>query len=254
MDKEAAGALDALRAQHRDLSGILESLPPHGWQRPTRCDGWTVADVVLHLAQTDEMAMASLEGRVEGFLRDRVSDGSATTVDAGAAAMVERERATGPEAIRQRWATAASKLDEMLAGRDPHDRVVWVAGELSVRTLATTRLAEAWIHTGDVAGAVGAPVVMDDRLRHIARLAWRTLPYAFARDGRRLAGPVAFFLQSPSGDEWAFEPDGEPATTVRGAAVDLCLVAARRAEPAATSLVAGGPDGDAVLELVRTYA
>ena len=43
-------------------------------------------------------------------------------------------------------------------------------------------------------------------------------------------------------------------TTVRGSAAELCDVAGRRVEPAATDLVAEGPDGAAVLELVRTYA
>jgi hypothetical protein len=34
----------------------------------------------------------------------------------------------------------------------------------------------------------------------------------------------------------------------------LCAVAARRVAPSATSLVGEGPDADAVLALVRTYA
>jgi hypothetical protein len=36
--------------------------------------------------------------------------------------------------------------------------------------------------------------------------------------------------------------------------VELCLVAARRVDPADTALEAEGPDARAVLELVRTYA
>ena len=64
---------------------------------------------------------------------------------------------------------------------DLSTRVRWVAGDLSARTLATTRLAETWIHTGDIASAIGIEPVATDRLRLIARLAWRTLPYAFDR-------------------------------------------------------------------------
>jgi hypothetical protein len=41
---------------------------------------------------------------------------------------------------------------------------------------------------------------------------------------------------------------------VRGDGVELCLVAARRVDPVGTGLTATGPDADAVLELVRTYA
>ena len=130
----------------------------------------------------------------------------------------------------------------------------WVAGELSARTLATTRLAETWIHTGDVAAALGVPHPPSDRLWHIARLAWRTLPYAFSRSGRALTGAVAFDLTGPRGEPWQFAPEGEPLTTIAGDAVDLCSVAARRVDPAQTDLTGTGPDAAAVLELVRTYA
>jgi uncharacterized protein (TIGR03084 family) len=137
---------------------------------------------------------------------------------------------------------------------DPHDRVTWVAGELSVRTLATTRLAETWIHTGDAAESVGLHLPPTDRLRHIARLAWRTVPYAFERAGRVLSGPVAFELTGPGGEPWHFAPDAAPVTVIRGDGVELCRVAGRRIDAAHTGLVGEGPDAVAVLELVRTYA
>jgi uncharacterized protein (TIGR03084 family) len=254
MEKDSGDAAAALSAQHAELAGLLRSLAAPEWQRPTRCPGWDVSDVVLHLAQTDEMAIASLEGRVAGFIAERTAGGGAGTVDDGAALMVERERGVPPKQLFDRWRSTSTQLDDMLATADGHQRVEWVVGELSVRTLTTTRLAEAWIHTGDVADAVGAELKADDRLRHIARLAWRTLPYAFAREGKQMTGPVSFELTGPSGEAWTFLPDDPPVTVVRGDGVQLCLVAARRVEPSATSLIASGPDGDAVLSLVRTYA
>jgi uncharacterized protein (TIGR03084 family) len=131
---------------------------------------------------------------------------------------------------------------------------MWVAGELSSRTLATTRLAETWIHTGDVAAGLGVDVPPTDRLWHVTRLAWRTLPYAFAGAGRALAGPVAFELVGPSGAAWDFVPDDEALTVIRGDGTDLCLVAARRADPSEVDLRGEGPDAEAVLQLVRTFA
>jgi uncharacterized protein (TIGR03084 family) len=133
-------------------------------------------------------------------------------------------------------------------------RVNWVAGELSARTLVTTRLAETWIHTGDVADAFGVTLPATDRLRLIARLAWRTLPYAFSSAGRTMTGPVAFRLVAPDGGSWDFVPEEPPLTTITGPAVELCDVAARRVEASATSLRGEGPDSDDVLALVRTYA
>jgi hypothetical protein len=86
------------------------------------------------------------------------------------------------------------------------------------------------------------------------RLAWRTVPYAFMRAGRAQAGPVAFDLTSPTGARWLFEPDEPAATVVRGQAHELCLVAGQRADATNTNLTAEGPDAEAVLELVRTFA
>ena len=120
--------------------------------------------------------------------------------------------------------------------------------------MSTTRLAETWIHAGDIADAAGVTLAPTDRLRLIARLAWRTLPYAFASAGREMAGPVALYLSSPHDAPWEFVPEEPARTTVRGRADELCAVAARRLERAQTSLEADGPDADAVLTLIRTYA
>lgn len=247
--------LAALAEQHDELDALLAGLDGAGWARPSRCPGWSVADVALHLAQTDEMACAS----VDGWLAEHLDGagrawGAPGDVDEGAAAMVAAERDRAPSEVYDRWQAGASRLRTLLADADPSRRVPWVAGELSVRTLAATRLAECWIHTGDIAAAFGPLPPPTDRLRIIARLAWRTLPYAFARAARAAPGPVAFHLTGPSGDEWHFDPDLPPTTVVRGPAIDLCLVAGQRADAADTALDAAGPDGPAVLELVRTFA
>ena len=91
-------------------------------------------------------------------------------------------------------------------------------------------------------------------MRHIARLAWRTLPYAFEQAGIPMHGPVALDLTAPGGEHWRFAPDDPARTTIEGSAADFCAVAARRIEPDATGLVGHGPDAADVLRLVRTYA
>jgi uncharacterized protein (TIGR03084 family) len=245
----------ALAEQQTELLGLVADLDEDAWQRPSRCEGWTVADVVLHVAQSNEMAIASAQGRLAEYMTEIGRNlAPATNVDEGADLMVARERGAPGAVVRDRYQTGADELRELLAATDPHLRVQWVAGELSARTLATTRLAETWIHTGDVADALGVELTPAPRLRHIARLAWRTLPYAFARADRELHGPVAFTLQGPSRDEWNFTPEDDAATTISGDGVELCLVAARRVDPVMTSLTGEGPDVDDVLELVRTYA
>jgi uncharacterized protein (TIGR03084 family) len=244
----------ALRAQHAELAGHLTGLSDDDWHRPTRCEGWDVYDVVLHLAQTDEYAVSSLRDEFEETVADMTGKTAVGDVDDAAGLMVEQERGRPPAELFDRWRRASDGLRAELDGADPHKRVAWVTGRLSVQTLATTRLSEAWIHSDDVAEALGKPLVPSDRLQHIARLAWRTVPYAFIRDGREPPGPVAFELRGPGGEQWDFVPDAEPITVIRGEAAELCAVAAQRVEPAATSLRGDGPDADTILELVRTYA
>jgi uncharacterized protein (TIGR03084 family) len=246
--------LEALAAQQDELSTLLAGRDESEWQRPSPCEGWTVADVVLHMAQTNELSIASAQGRLPEVAKGMGGPERSNTVDESAALMVAAERDVPVGVLHDRWLDGVETLRAVLAAADPHERVLWVAGELSIRTLATTRLAETWIHTGDVAAAFGVALTPTDRLSHIAWLAWRTLPYAFMRAGRELHGPVAFELRSPSGAACNFVPDDTPLTVVQGEVVELCNVAARRIDPVDTGLTATGPDADAVLELVRTYA
>jgi uncharacterized protein (TIGR03084 family) len=247
-------AYTALAEQHAELRGILESLTPDEWNVPSSCAGWTVSDVVLHLAQTDEIAVASLDGMMEQIFVRLADEHPGENVDDLAAAAVARERGAEPADVLARWIEWADTVRARFAETDPSHRVRWVAGQMAARTLATTRLAECWIHTGDIADPLGIVRVPGERLQLIARLAWRTVPYSFARAGRKLSGPVAFELTGPLGVRWDFVPDGEPLTTIRGDADDLCAVASRRVGPESTSLTGEGPDAEAVLELVRTWA
>jgi uncharacterized protein (TIGR03084 family) len=250
------GVIEDLSEQHAELRTLVEGCSDSDWQRETPCDGWDVGDVLLHLVLSDELAIASgrgdLDSFTEGFLGPR--DETRITVDAAAAAQVDSERAIGGAAIASRWNESSFRLLDELRSGDPHRRVTWIAGRFSLLTLATTRLAECWIHTGDIASALGFEVVPTNRIRHIARLAWRTLPYAFEEAQTSLHGPVALSLVGPSGDQWEYVPDDPPLTTISGSAVEFCEVAGRRVAAEDTALVGIGPDAETVLRLVRTYA
>jgi uncharacterized protein (TIGR03084 family) len=245
----------ALAAQDRELDDLVAPLDADGLAVGSRCPGWSAADVLLHLAQSNEMAVASVAGRWDAAVAERaerLAGRVADDVEDLAAVMVEVDR-TDPVAQRDRWRASVAAVEAALGAADPAARVPWVAGEMAARTLTTTRLAEAWIHTVDVAVGLGVTVPATDRLWHIARLAWRTVPYALAQGGVAATGPVRFALTGPAGDPWAFGPDDAP-TVIRGPAADLCAVAGQRATAAEVALRGEGPDADAVLRLVRTFA
>lgn len=258
----------ALAEQHDELDGLLVGLGTADWDRPAPgCPGWTLSDVVLHLAQTCELVVDAAEGTFAAaaakILGDLDTSGPAApglegapmgTVDEAVALMVERQRGAPGAEVHARWRAAARAERELFAASDPRRPLPWVVVALPARTLATTRMTETWIHTHDVATALGMKLAPTGRLWHVARLAWRSLPYAFGRAGLAAPGPVAAILTAPGGGRWEFGTDAAPATTVTGPALDFCLVAGRRMAAAQSSLSAEGPDAEQVLALVRTYA
>jgi uncharacterized protein (TIGR03084 family) len=255
----AAGMNDvfqALRDQNQELLSMVAELADDQLALPSACKGWSVSDVLLHLAQTNEMAAASASGQVAGA-GGWVNAGSPVRTDINdiAAGAVDRERGASGDEVRVRWAKSADDMVDALESCDPATRVVWIAGDMAPRTLATTRLAETWIHTGDVCIGLGVEQPGSDRIWHIARLVHRTLPYSFLRARCEPVGEVCFQLTSATDERavWYFGEDNAE-TVITGPAVELCHVAGQRANADETSLHGTGPDAATVLHIMRTFA
>ena len=237
--------VDDFAAESVRLESILGLLTEAQWLTESGADGWSVADVVLHLAQSDEGVVASVGGA-----DPRVGAGG--TVDDWAARMVDAERAA-PALVFTRWRRARDAAVEALRAADPQVAVRWVVGPVKPATLATTRLAEHWAHGLDITGPLGIDFPDTSRLRNIAWLAHRTLPYALSLAGE---APVAVrcSLTAPDGiTTWTFGPD-DAKSEISGTAAAFCRVAAQRLDPAASGLQAAGPHGATALRVVRTYA
>lgn len=237
---------DDLRAEYEQLDAVLATLTPDQWSHPSAADGWRVSDVVLHLAQTEELAAASIAGQ------DALFNRAHGEVDAMADQFVAAERDTGHADVLARWRQAAFAIPASLRAQPKGSRLPWVAGTLSPATLATTRIAEHWAHAYDITAPLGIPYPDTARLRHIAWLGHRTLPYAFAVEGIE-GGAVRAELTAPGGEVWHFgDPDAPSAIT--GPAAEFCRVGARRLAAADSTLKATGPYGPQALAVLRNYA
>jgi uncharacterized protein (TIGR03084 family) len=239
-----------LAAEEDRLDDILSGLDEVQWTSPSGAAGWTVADVVLHLAQSEESVVAAVSG---GDLRTGPGEAAGGTVDERVDGLVRAERGTAPGLVFGRWQRARQDAMAALRAADPDLPVGWVIGQIKPATLATTRLAEHWAHGLDITGPLGLEFPDTDRLRHVAWLAHRTLPYAMTVAGEQPA-EVWCDLTAPDGASvWQFgRPEAESA--IAGAAGDFCRVAARRLSPAQSRLRATGPHGATALRLLRTYA
>jgi uncharacterized protein (TIGR03083 family) len=50
------------------IQSYLDSLKPEEWKKPTRCEGWTVRDLVAHIDSGEEYNEACLKGTVADFI------------------------------------------------------------------------------------------------------------------------------------------------------------------------------------------
>jgi uncharacterized protein (TIGR03084 family) len=238
---------DDLEAEQDALEAVLVTLPDDAWLTESAAPGWTVADTVLHLAQSEEAVAATTGGHGEALTWSQYGD----SVDAAMAALVEQQR-TAPAEIFQRWKGARRAALAGLRAADPDQPVRWVAAALKPRTLATTRLAEHWAHAQDIVGPLGIDYPDTARLRHIAWLGHSTLPYAFALAGQEPHN-VHCVLTGPGGEVWRYGP-AEADSSISGAAGAFCRVGAQRLSAEQSGLETRGPYGMAALRVLRNYA
>jgi uncharacterized protein (TIGR03084 family) len=238
---------DDLEAEQDRLEEILAGLHDKAWATGSGAEGWTVSDVVLHLAQTEEAVVTTATDGGGGDYWAR----SAGTLDEVMDRRVRAERAE-PDIVFRRWRTARRAALAALRKADPQRPLPWAAAPLKPRALATTRLAEHWAHGLDITGPLGVPFPDTARLRHVAWLAHRSLPYAFALAG---AEPQDVYceLTGPDRSTWRYGPP-DAGSTITGPAGAFCRVGAQRLAPEQSGLVATGPHGPAALRLLRNYA
>jgi uncharacterized protein (TIGR03084 family) len=241
-----ADLLADLAAEEAALDALVADLDASGWATPTPAIGWTVLDQIHHLAVADRTAMRCI---VEG-------DASIFSATGGRHAPRAPDDVDGASVLEE-WRTARRALHDAFASLDERARVPWVAGPMAARSLATARLMECWAHGLDCFAALGVAPVDTLRLRHVARLAWRALPHAFAVASRTPpAHPhaIAIVLDAPDGSIWALG-DLAAADRITGDAGEWCRLAVRRIDRAsARTLRADGPLADAVLDVVQAYA
>lgn len=243
-----------LEAELDGLEGILDGLTPEQWDTESGAPGWTVCDVVLHLAQTNEAVVSSVTVGAAGVGSNSNANWrqGSENLDQAVERQVQSERAPA-DVVFERWRASQRASVAALRGAEPDVKLAWAAWPLKPATLATTRIAEHWAHALDITGPLDIPFLDTDRLRHIAWLGHSTLPYAFSFEGQEFH-PLRVELTAPDGETvWRFGPP-EADSTVTGTAGAFCRVGARRLAPADSGLVATGPHAAAALGVLRNYA
>ncbi len=243
--------LGDLAAETADLSDLVAGLDAEGWLTPTPAPGWTIGDQVSHLAFFDDAAVtAALEPeRFTTELAARFLDGTLTTDGIAA------EHRDEPGARLLAWfGRSRSRLIEVFGQLDQAVRLPWFGPPMSAPSAVTARIMETWAHGQDIADGLGVARVPTNRLRHVAHLAVRALPYSFMVRGLPVpAEPVRVELTLPDGELASWGPAAAE-NLVTGHALGFCLLAARRRHRADTAVTAAGPVAASWLEIVQAFA
>jgi uncharacterized protein (TIGR03084 family) len=240
-----------LRAETAELQAMLRPLAPADWDRDTPAAGWAVRDQISHLAWFDDAATTAVTDP-DGF---RASLPALFARGEGALdELVAAARSLSAAQVHEWFDTARARSLAAFEALDPKARVPWYGPDMSAASFVTARLMETWAHGQDVADALGIERVPTTRLRHIAQIGVRALPYGFVVRGLPVpSDPVRVELKLPDGTPWTAGPEGAP-NVVRGPALDFCLVVAQRSHVADTTLEVSGPAAAAWMSVAQVFA
>lgn len=238
-----------LVAEQQGLDQYLQSKRDRDWRTPTPAAGWNVQDQVSHLAFFEEYAYNAI-----------VEDGTALsdaadypTPEAFTQAGVMRGREMRPGEVIEWWRGTRAKVVDALSRSSIADRIPWFAGDMSAKAFATSRLMETWAHGLDIHAAFKDEVEDTPRIRHVAWLGWRSLPYAFELAGEEYLQPVRVEVIGPAYAKWVFGPE-DTEQVIKGPAGDWCRVAVQRMKAADSRLTAHGEVAEKALLVARAYA
>lgn len=234
--------LEDLAAEHQVLDDLVAPLPPEVWVRPSPSLGWTLAHQIHHLDVSEGAALLALTGH-----SDQVFSPTGRWPD--------RPLPNDPTEVLDNWRSSRSASLEAMAALDATAPVVWGDGPMTCRSFATARLMETWAHGLDCFTTVGVEPTDTDRLRHVAHIGYRALPYAFQSQGVTPPAPLSELrlnLTSPSGERWTYGDENAP-QSISGPASHWCRVATRRMDAADSDLVADGPLAQSVQTIARAY-
>ncbi|MFJ6150398.1 maleylpyruvate isomerase N-terminal domain-containing protein [Micromonospora profundi] len=148
---------EALAQAYDGITAVVDGLDDAGLQRPTRCRGWLVADLLLHVLGDAQRALVTLASPTSGpadsddvsYWRDFPADGA----DAAQHAWWVRRSAAAfdrPTGIVRLWTETAPAAVRAAASTDPEGYVSTQGHVLRVPDFLATLTTEAVVHHLDL--------------------------------------------------------------------------------------------------------
>jgi len=258
--------LSDLVAEQQQLDQFLQTLRVRQWPLETAAAGWSIQDTVSHLAYTEALAAEVIEQGEKRLKAEKIKD-----IDEWTERGAEQGRGRRYQEIIEWWRFGRADVVEALSRMSATDRIPWIHGDMSARSFAVGRLMETWAHGLDIKFAIldrmvplDEPVEEDEepepdpladtaRLRHIASLGQRTLPFAFEQAGEEYpASGIRVEVMGPLYAAWRFGPE-DTDQVIKGMAGDWCRVVVNRQDAEDTGLKAVGEHAEKALKIARAY-
>ncbi|GAA2204254.1 hypothetical protein GCM10009850_002600 [Nonomuraea monospora] len=216
------------------MDALLASAVDDDWSRII-VEGWTLQELVAHLAAKDGLLAASVGAPVLGPPIG-AADSRSRTNDVQA-----YERARSPEQTRRDWRAQADALCRHLADLPATTPATLDGLDAPLNDHILARCLETWIHTSDAAeiAEIRLPDPIADHIHPTADLCARLLPWTMLFSGIDGAGrTLGLTLTGAGGGEWRValgvedagpgEPDAYITTDVK----QFCFLLGGRGDPA----------------------
>jgi uncharacterized protein (TIGR03083 family) len=231
IDGPADDQLAPTTRQRRRLEAMLRDLTDDQWRSPSRCDSWTVQDVVAHVVGVNEFWALSVSAGLAGEPTRILGafDPAATPP-----LMVDAMRALTPAETLERFVASNDAILGVIAGLDTDG---WLtnaespAGHVPIRLVMHHALWDCWVHERDIALPLGlAPAIEADEVVSSLRYAAAVSPALAISVGTSVTGSFAVDAHDPDArftlevsDSVAVRDTAAPddAPCLRGNAVEL---------------------------------
>jgi len=136
--------------QRRRLQDALATLTEDQWKRPSRCEGWSVQDVVAHLVGTNSFWTMSIRAGLAGSPTRVLAAFDPVSTPA---VMVAPMRALRPAETFEQFAETNQSLFDAVESLDDagwSTAAESPAGHVPIRLAANHALWDAWVHERDI--------------------------------------------------------------------------------------------------------
>lgn len=190
---------EMLLRQRRRLATLLHGLVAEQWATQSRCDAWTVRDVIVHLVSTNQFWTFSLRSALRGQPSCVLStfDPVATPLD-----LVDAAASQSAAEVLAAFVETNEALAEVAVGLDD---AAWASlgeappGHVPLRAVVLHALWDAWVHERDVALPLGlVPAEDADEIAACLAYAVALGPALLAASGSTRAGAIVVDATEPS--------------------------------------------------------